>query len=165
MQKCCDLRASEDALEGKLEILNCILNKHFYRMSRYLSQGPYWQIFRSQTSLYIYAPSEKNSNLFPSQYEIRFKNDEKSEDAHLPKLSLQWGEIYSFEKLPAWNSVIQTVRSNGIYIYVNWTDKVYFLERGQFTENLHLLTYAEKNVAKDKILQAMTFTFNEYITF
>ena len=131
-------------------------------MSRYLSKGPYWQIFRSQTSLYIYAPSEKNSNLFPSQYEIRFKNDEKSEDAHLPKLSLQWGEVYSFEKLPAWNSVIQTVRSNGIYIYVNWADKVYFLERGQFSENLHILTYAEKNVAKDKILQVMTFTFNYF---
>ena len=41
MQKCCDLRASEDALEGELEILNCILNKHFYRMSQYLSKGPY----------------------------------------------------------------------------------------------------------------------------
>ena len=36
MQKCCDLRASEDALEGELEILNCILNKHFYRMSQKL---------------------------------------------------------------------------------------------------------------------------------
>ena len=41
MQKCCDLRASEDALEGKLEILNCILNKHFYRMSQNLSKGPH----------------------------------------------------------------------------------------------------------------------------
>ena len=70
--------------------------------------------------------------------------------------------MYSFEKLPAWNSVIQTVRSNGIYIYVNWADKVYFLERGQFSENLHLLTSAETIVVIDKILQIMTFIFNEY---
>ena len=67
-----------------------------------------------------------------------------------------------FEKLPAPNSVIQTVRSNGIYIYVNWADKVYFLERGQFSENLHLLTSAETIVVIDKILQVMTFIFNEY---
>ena len=67
-----------------------------------------------------------------------------------------------FEKLPGWNSVIQTLRSNGIYIYVNWADKVYFLERGQFSENLHLLTSAETIVVIDKILQIMTFIFNEY---
>lgn len=30
MQKCCDLMAAGDALEGKLEILNCILAKYFY---------------------------------------------------------------------------------------------------------------------------------------
>ena len=66
MQKCCDLRASEDALEGKLEILNCIRNKHFYLISQNLSRGPHWQIFISQTS-FIYAPSQKSSTLFPLQ--------------------------------------------------------------------------------------------------
>ena len=47
---------------------------------------------------------------------------------------------HSYEKLLlGWNSVIQTVRSNSIYIYGNWADKKYFLERRLSLQNLQVL--------------------------
>ena len=50
----------------------------------------------------------------------------------------------SYEKLLGWNSAIQAVRSDGIYIYVNWTDKKYFQERKLFSQNLQILITLEQ---------------------